>query len=591
MSLKSITVQSVLYASILILALAVRLAGLGALPLSDEEASLALQAVDVARLGDQGAISPQPGYLAFSGLVFALFGSNNFLARLWPALAGAGLVLVPWLFHRQLGAKAGLILALGLALDPGLVALSRQAGSSMPALSLTMLAVGLAVNGWWLGAGILGGLALLSGPSLLHGLVGLAVGAGLVSALIRLGWLAAPGEAASFRLPGSSLRSFLLAGGVTALAWGALFGWHPQGLGSLAASIPAYLDGILSPQGLPALRLLASLALYAPLAVIFGLAGIARSWFNGHLMGQALSIWALAALLVALAYPSRQMGDLAWVLAPLWALAAMELSQHLHSLVEPRWLVWVHAAIVFLLLAMIGLYLAGLANLGTASQAGWMQIGLIAIVLVFGSAVSLLIGLGWSWMAARAGLGFGLCTALGAFSLAALWGSTQTSFAYRQELWHTLPASGDAELLMSTLGDLSVWHTGREDAIEVTLAVESPGLRWLLRSYPKLTVAPEDRATLPGSSPPVLITTPSLQNPELDSFYRGQDFIWRTSPGWSGALPPDFLRWLAFREAPVQQDMVILWARSDLFATGVPAPSESQLQLQVPDPGMDGLFP
>ena len=43
----------------------------------------------------------------------------------------------------------------------------------------------------------------------------------------------------------------------------------------------------------------------------------------------ALSLWALIAMLVVMLYPARQVGDLAWVLLPLWGLAALELPHHL----------------------------------------------------------------------------------------------------------------------------------------------------------------------------------------------------------------------------------------------------------------------
>jgi hypothetical protein len=182
-----------------------------------------------------------------------------------------------------------------------------------------------------------------------------------------------------------------------------------------------------------------------------------------------------------------------------------------------------------------------------------------------------------------------LCAGLGVYSLSALWGSTQTGFAARQELWQSIPATADADLLQATLDDLSTWQTGRTDSAEITLAINSPALRWLLRDHVQVALAPEDRASTPGSSPAVLITTPDLQNPELDSFYRGQDFIWRAAPGWQGALPPDFLYWLAFRQAPVQQELVILWARSDLFSDGAFIPPESRPLPEDIDPALEDI--
>jgi hypothetical protein len=80
-----------------------------------------------------------------------------------------------------------------------------------------------------------------------------------------------------------------------------------------------------------------------------------------------------------------------------------------------------------------------------------------------------------------------------------------------------------------------------------------------------------------------------LQDPELNTFYRGQDFAWRITPGWSGALPPDVFFWLASRQAPVNLDMVILWARADLFPDGAFIPPESRPVLQEPDPALEDI--
>src|SRR4030065_107789 len=95
-------------------------------------------------------------YVILTGAGFRLFGSSNFIARFWPALTGALLIFLPFFFKRELGQKAALILAFGLAIDPGLVAISRLAGSSMMATSFTLLSLG-----WiWGGYPVLSGIFL-----------------------------------------------------------------------------------------------------------------------------------------------------------------------------------------------------------------------------------------------------------------------------------------------------------------------------------------------------------------------------------------------------------------------------------------------
>jgi len=67
-----------------------------------------------------------------------------------------------------------------------------------------------------------------------------------------------------------------------------------------------------------------------------------------------------------------------------------------------------------------------------------------------------------------------------------------------------------------------------------------------------------------------LITQESAEDPALSAAYRGQDFVWSVYPGWTGALPPDLIGWFTFRQAPLQLESIILWARNDLFPGEIP---------------------
>ena len=113
-----------------------------------------------------------------TGGLFYLFQSSAFLARMLPALFGSILVGVPFLLREQMGKKAGLLFALFLAVDPALVAASRQADSLMIAVA-SLLLFGLFVlkkQPEW--SGVFLALTLLSGPDLWPGLLALA-GAGV----------------------------------------------------------------------------------------------------------------------------------------------------------------------------------------------------------------------------------------------------------------------------------------------------------------------------------------------------------------------------------------------------------------------------
>ncbi len=161
--------QTALYVAAFLLALALRLIRLGTWTLTDTEAQWALQALGVAQ-GLHPALGSQPAYVLLTSIIFFFYGSGtNFLARFVPALAGSFLVFVPLLFQERLKPRPGLILAFFLAFDPGLVALSRQAGSSILAVTFLLFAWGFWQRKQSRLAGVFAALALLSGIGALGG--------------------------------------------------------------------------------------------------------------------------------------------------------------------------------------------------------------------------------------------------------------------------------------------------------------------------------------------------------------------------------------------------------------------------------------
>jgi len=92
------------------------------------------------------------------------------------------------------------------------------------------------------------------------------------------------------------------------------------------------------------------------------------------------------------------------------------------------------------------------------------------------------------------------------------------------------------------------------------VGVNSPALEWTLRNHQVEIVSTLD----PQVAPPIVIT-PLMDNLELPSAYRGQDFTWRQSPTWDGIQTPDWVKWLVYRQLPRDTETIILWARDDLF--------------------------
>jgi len=179
---------------------------------------------------------------------------------------------------------------------------------------------------------------------------------------------------------------------------------------------------------------------------------------------------------------------------------------------------------------------------------------------------------------------WGICAALGIYTLSGTWGATQVSFASRQDLWQPLPAPAEAGLLQQTLMDLSEWSTGTAQEVDVTVAVDSPALRWLVRDYPRASFIPPEQIQALSGSPSIVITLQAQDQPALAAAYRGQDFAWWVYPGWAGGLPPEAVSWLVFRQAPLVSEQVILWARGDLFLGELPAAALPETTLPENEP-------
>jgi hypothetical protein len=567
MDLPRLKRESWLYLLAFLVALALRLVRLGAFPLTDAEAAPALQALQIAR-GTAGAAGPNSAYVLLTGILFFLFESSNFFARFIPALAGSFLVFVPLLFRRKLSPRVSILLAFFLALDPGLLALSRQAGSSILGVTFLLFAWGFWMVGSRRLAAILVAIALLSGPAVWAGLLGLVLSVA-ISQSIQHPAPGGPGEDETEMKavqpspePLSSVLRTVLPPFIAALVlFGTLLFLVPGGINGILGGLLEYVRSWGTSSSLPAWLLPVSLLFYQPLALILGLIGLGRGWIQGNRLVIPLSIWLLAALLLAVFRPDHQVEDLVWPLLPLLALAAFELSHHFDLHPEERVEVGGVILLTLLVLVFAWLDLASLPwNPGSTGQANlrlWLLFGALFLLVVS----LLLVAVGWSSRTARLGAVWGAVIFLGLLTISSGLAASRVRANYTSELWSagSHPAQGD--LLSDTASKLSDWSTGQVDALPVTIyQYDSPALRWILRSHEITFVNTLD----PASSPPIVIT-PYMENLGLSAAYRGQDFTWNQAPAWNSATVADWLRWVILREMPEKFDTIMLWARNDLF--------------------------
>jgi hypothetical protein len=552
-----------------LIALGFRLIQLGATPLTDSEASLALQALHIAQ-GKVTLLGPQPAYILITSIFFLVTESTNFMARFLPTLAGSALVFAPWFFREKLKPRPALILAFLFAFDPGLVALSRQSSGTILAVTFLLFAWGMWRNGRVIPAGIFAGLALLSGPSAWSGLLM------LILALIFLQAMGAkqnqsPGS--SLQSTNNELRTALISLVVTLLLIGTRFFTTPNGLSAWLSSLPTYLNGWVMPATFTPGRVLLTFAAYEPLGILLAILALIRGFRLKSPRVIRLTIWLAVSLLLAVFY--RQTSELVWVIIPLLILAAQELSRSFDIHPEERVEFGVVAGAIMILLVYIWFNVASI-GLNPNEQIASTSVPLFGRVfeLPFGARYTILLGaslilvvcltlvaFGWSARTARVGVTWSFSLFLGIYTLAAAGGTSGMRMQSGVELWSPDQSPTHAKLLLSSLNDISLFSRGHIESEPVTIVgITSPALEWTLRNHEVEIVSTLD----PQVAPPIVIT-PLMDDLSLPSAYRGQDFTWRQPPIWEAVGPPDWIKWLVYRQLPRETETIILWARDDLF--------------------------
>lgn len=585
-----ITLEHAFYALALALAAGLRFLHLGALPLSDFEADWALQALRVTQ-GLRPAIGPNPAYVHLTAILFYIFGTTNFLARFWPALAGSAFVVAPWFLRSRIGRVPALVLAFGLAIDPGLVAMSHLAGGPMLAITCLVLTGLMWLDGHRLASGLFAGLALLSGPSLWFGLLGLALAWAFTSASGKRGSAqaaekaggeetgsssqggaeAAPAQAAEkavsaepiaapARIRWEDLRGALAWGLGTLLVVGSLLLLSPKGLPAFVMSFVESLRGWWTVSGVPLWKPMLALPAYEILPLGFGIAGAVRGILKRDMDSVRLGTWALLALLLVVIYPARQTGDLAWALLPLWTLAAIELGRHFDFQGRNRWEIAGVMTLVFTLLVFGWLDLAGVTSMDLGTTQALMRLYLlIAVILLIGLSL-VMVGVGWSLHSARLGGVWGGMLALTLFTIAMSTGAAGLREPLTAELWQPEPRTGRVDVMLKVANQISDLNKGYVAQLPLTvLGVDSPALHWAFRDW-QVT----DATSLAADAKPEMVIS-TVDKLDLAADYRGEGLPLTEVADWSHATPSNWLKWFVYRQMPILRRNVILWVRSDLM--------------------------
>ena len=581
-----------------LLAIVLRIYHLGIVPLTDAEAYWALQALNIAHPNGPSyavMIGNQIAYVNLTGTIFYILFDNNFLARVLPAFIGSFLVWLPFLFKNKLGRTAAIFAAFGLAIDAGLVVTSRTIGSPILAITFGFFAFAFYCIKKPILVGMLIGLTLLSGTF------------GIILALVfGLSWVtinqfnkkqfsknALEQEKKNTAQVNNGISRFTkeqwivlgISFGGTILVVGSIFFVYPQGISAIFDTLPSFVKGWVEPSGVSPIQIIIALLFYAPLPLAFSAYQIivlilrkSKSDTPINTIDKYLVTFSLIALILIIIYPGRETSYLTLVLIPLWLLAGQGLQNSIKEW-KITGITTAHSIFIFIIMALFWFSLISHTTLVVITEPylPLLKATVLLGIILIGIFSTILISMGWGTNTARNGVILGSLIGLFVYTFSVMWGASQLRPTHPEELWFTQPGSGQTNLFLKTLSDLSNWNSGLPQSIEILSLVDTPSMKWALRQFDN---AHFENAVSPVSLPPIILTLETEDAPILPSTYRGQDFVWWIRAGWTGALPSDFIAWLTFRDAPLINEKIILWAREDMFPKG----GEIFIEPQAPSP-------
>jgi 4-amino-4-deoxy-L-arabinose transferase-like glycosyltransferase len=560
---QKLTVEVGLIAAVGALALAVRLYRLDLAPLSSGEAGLALAAF-------RGALPPagaSPLLTWLDMILFAVFGSSDFAARLMPALAGAALALLPFLMRERLGRAGALGAALVLAISPVAIFTSRTASGETfaAAAMLGLLAAGEQYlrrgrAGWLYTCAALLGVGLASGRTIYSALLILLVGLGL--------WAAGQGRQLRYLVSNPQLKTALAVLAAAFLIAATGFGGRMNGLGATADLLSAWLaDFAGTTQWAWPFQVL---IIYEGLALAAGIVGAFVALQRRARSSVVWLVWLLAALVLAALRPGHTGGDVLLAVVPLallsgYAFDALARSRRdVHFGVE-------EGGLIVVLMPVMGYFILGLVSYANNPGAPAPSIGasslgqafvfiqpLLAISL--GVILVALVGAISTTEAAVRGAMTAVLIALALGTWSAGWGAAQAHPGDPREIIAgPQTTSLDVRDLTRDLARLSADKT--LDTMMLPISVLSPPnsvLAWYLRQMPYARFV----TSIEGpAAPSAFITADRV--PTLSSSYAGEEFTMQHEWRLDGKSSADMIKWLFYRKAdpPRPTLRIVLWVK------------------------------
>lgn len=543
---------------IFLTALLIRFVNLGNLPLSDAEASIALDSLKL--LSDNANQYASNVLLSnFIAAFIYIFGNSGFVVRFFPALIGTLMVISPFLFHDYLKRNLIYILSVWIAIDPLFIALSRQINSSILCVLVLTLLVYFVLKNKSIPVGIFSGLLLLCGSSFWYGFIPIII-IYLINSLNK-------NRIYDFNLMIKlDLKRVIISFVFTILIIGTFGFSFPSQFGGIAQGAIDYFAGWGISTGKSLLNILRAIFIYEFPVIGFALLGLLTHKINYNKLVGILAIDLLMNVFLLFVYPSRLLEFSIWLLLPLIIFASFFISNFINISKMDIKLVSLISGIGFVILGFLTLILMNLftntfsSNPNPISKTLMIVAGVVLVLFAI-----FLIGWSLSWKIAGKSILMVSIVYFGIYTLSAGLNSTGLRLPFANEMLYLQPVPVSEDLIINTIENYSEWYHGNKSFGQIQVVnIDFPSLKWALRNFENV----EHVKNFSINSNPEFIITSLDQTISMTESYKGQDFEWYSTPAWDLFIPNEWANWLLSRRVPnnlMQQNGLILWVRNDLF--------------------------
>jgi hypothetical protein len=298
--------------------------------------------------------------------------------------------------------------------------------------------------------------------------------------------------------------------------------------------------------------------------LVIGIVGMIKGIVQKDKIVLILATWWGLALIPVLLNPTRNLLQLGWVTLPLLTIVSITVTSFLAKVrFDNPWIGYGQIVFSFLMFSITFLYLLNVTNFPELDPILYRnKLLAVFLPLILLAAITGLFTWGWSSQSAKSGLLISLLGLGIMVFLSSGWKATNWTYPSSMSLWNNAHNITGYRILDNELKDLAKWTNGKDGALHIEVSgISLPSIDWTLRQFDQVGYSTQVNK---NTTREVIITSTSLAF-EPGASYRGQKIIWSQQPDVSVFTVWDWIKWLIYRDSPVQTQEIIMWVRNDLF--------------------------